>query len=80
MIYWNTQEKLDSQGWDYRVRFSDGHEEEGEWRGALADFADQSDLEAAVIDLCWQHGVKIESGDVAADPKFDGGYGHWTAE
>lgn len=71
-IYWDTQDPT-NEGWAYRVRYSDGHEESGEWDAMINER--DGGVADAVIDLVAQHGgPEIDSGSVS----IEGLCGSWT--
>lgn len=71
-IYWDTQD-LSNEGWAYRVKFDDGHEESGEWDGEINER--ESGIESAVIDLAYQHKITIPDSSCVA---VDGLCGIWA--
>lgn len=76
-IYWDSQDRA-NEGWAFRLTYEDGHQESGEWEGSTPIDAAHSHLEDAVVDLAYENGVEIERGNVAAEPKQDGGYACWS--
>ena len=58
MIYWDNQDKA-NEGWAYRVRFSDGHEESGEWGWNVSDIDRETAMQEAVVSLAYEHGVDL---------------------
>ena len=76
-IYWDAQD-IANEGWAFRVRFSDGHEESGAYDN-LGMNATAAQLRDAVVALAWEHDVEISPDLVIADPNIDGGYAEWQA-
>lgn len=76
-IYWDSQDSS-NEGWAYRIRFSDGHEESGSHDG-LGMNATAAQLRDAVVSLAWEHDVEVSSDSVTAEPNVDGGYAEWQA-
>lgn len=78
-IYWDTTNP-GYEGWDYRVRYHDGHEETGAYDG-VHDADDGSELVAAVQEIGWDFGLDedddIDAGAVAVE-NVNGGHAVWT--
>jgi len=76
-IYWDSQNP-NNEGWAYSVGYEDDHEDTGPWD--MRDDATADDVRSAVIELAWQHDMRIESHDVHVDMHTDGGFGTWIGD
>ena len=74
-VYWDTQDPA-NEGWAYTIYGEDRIIESGPIE-FLEDFADGGSLQEAVVNLAAEHGVDIETGDVATE-QHDGGFAIWT--
>lgn len=66
-VYWENLDGKDpdNEHWERRLEFNDGFIVEEHWDGDI-DLKDGG-IEDAVIEMCADYGVAIESGDVAVD-------------
>ena len=73
-IYWDSQDP-NNEGWAYRLFYDDEHQESGPF-----DWEEDGDLAEGVVELLHQNGISILVGEVANEPRIDGGYATWTRE
>jgi hypothetical protein len=75
-IYWDSQDCA-NEGWAYRLRSHDGHEESGEYEPHASIEGNNGQLEVELVALLWRHDVDDTAGGICSDSHNEL-YAEWT--
>ena len=75
MVFWDQTDHM-NEGWAYRAKFHDGHEETGEFDGSIRETDFYTDMAEAVDSVAFRFGFDVNTDHVQVDKS--GLTGSWS--